>query len=94
MGGTSLNHGVRVVGINPGDCLNEGGMMFLRRYAEKNLGDAERWEEILKDLPGGKAGTSDDMADTIVFLASERARYISGEVLTIDGRVSAGRAVV
>lgn len=94
MGGTSLNHGVRVVGVNPGDCLNERGMMFLRRYAEKNLGDAERWEEILKDLPGGKAGTSDDMANTIVFLSSERARYISGEVLTIDGGVSAGRAVI
>lgn len=94
MGGTSLDHGVRVVGINPGDCVNERGMMFLRRYAEKNLGDADRWEEMLKDLPGGKAATSDDMANTIVFLASARAGYISGEVLTIDGGVSAGRAVI
>lgn len=69
-------------------------MMFLRRYAEKNLGDAERWAESLEGLPGGKAGTSEDMANTIVFLASPRAGYISGEVLTIDGGVSAGRAVI
>lgn len=94
MGGTSLDHGVRVVGINPGDCVNERGVMFLRRYAEKNLGDADRWAESLEDLPGGKAATSQDMANTIVFLASPRAGYISGEVLTIDGGVSAGRAVI
>ena len=94
IGGTSLDHGVRVLGINPGDMVNERGMMFLKRYAEKNLGDADRWEEMLRDLPGGRAATSEDMANTIVFFASDRAGYISGEVLTIDGGVSAGRAVI
>ena len=94
MGGASLDHGVRVVGINPGDMVNERGMMFLRRYATRHLGDPERWEEMIQDLPGGRAGTSEDMANTIVFLSSARAGYISGEVLTIDGGVSARRAVI
>ena len=94
IGGTSLDHGVRVVGINPGDMINERGMMFLRRYAAKNLGDPERWREMMADLPGGMAARSEDMANTIVFLASSRAGYISGEVLTIDGGVSARRAVI
>lgn len=94
MGGASLDHGVRVVGINPEDMVNERGMMFLRRYATRHLGDPERWEEMIQDLPGGRAGTSEDMANTIVFLSSARAGYISGEVLTIDGGVSARRAVI
>ncbi len=94
VGGESLDHGVRVVGINPGDMDNERGRMFLRRYALKKWGDAERWREMVDDLPGGRAGTSEDMAASIVFLASPRARYISGVVLTIDGGLSARQAVI
>ncbi len=94
VGGESLDHGVRVVGINPGDMNNERGRMFLRRYAQKKWGDAERWREMIDDLPGGQAGASEDMAAAIVFLASPRARYISGIVLTIDGGLSARRAVI
>ena len=49
---------------------------------------------MIQDLPGGRAATSEDMANTIVYLSSARAGYISGEVLTIDGGVSARRAVI
>ena len=94
VGGQSLDHGVRVVGINPGDMENERGTMFLRRYAKKKWGDAERWREMLEELPGGQAGTSEDMAAAIVFLASSRAQYINGVVLTIDGGLSARQAVI
>ena len=93
-GATSLNHGIRVLGINPGDMENERGIMFLRRQAEKEFGDAERWREKFSDLPGGWAATSEDIANAVVFLASSRARYISGTVLTIDGGLSASQAVV
>ena len=58
LGSESLDHGVRVVGVSPGDMMNERGMMFLRRQAEKETGDAERWRERLKALPGGRAGNS------------------------------------
>ncbi len=94
LGGTSLNHGIRVLGINPGDMENQRGIMFLRRQAEKEFGDAERWREVYSDLPGGSAATSEDIANAVVFLASPRARYISGTVLTIDGGLSASQAVV
>jgi NAD(P)-dependent dehydrogenase (short-subunit alcohol dehydrogenase family) len=94
LGGTSLNDGIRVVGINPGDMENERGIMFLQRQAEKAFGDADRWREMMSDLPGGSAPSSEDMANAIVFLASPRARYISGTVLTIDGGLSASQAVI
>ena len=94
LGGTSLNHGIRVLGINPGDMENERGIMFLRRQAEEEFGDAERWREKVSDLPGGWAATSEDIANAVVFLASPRARYISGTVLTIDGGLSASQAIV
>lgn len=94
VGGTSLDHGIRVVGINPGDMENERGTMFLRRYAKKHLGNAERWREMIQDLPGGRAGKSEDMAAAIVFLASPMAGYINGVVISIDGGLSARQAVI
>ncbi|HBK75480.1 MAG TPA: short-chain dehydrogenase, partial [Gammaproteobacteria bacterium] len=94
LGGDSLDHGIRVVGVSPGDLLNERGIMFLRRQAEEELGDPERWSERLAELPGGRAGASEEVADAIVFLASPRSNYTSGAILTIDGGVSARRAVM
>ena len=94
VGGVSLDHGIRVVGINPGDMENERGRMFLRRYAAKKWGDAERWREMLAELPGGRAGASEEMAHAIVFLASERASYINGVVVSVDGGLSARQAVI
>jgi NAD(P)-dependent dehydrogenase (short-subunit alcohol dehydrogenase family) len=94
LGGVSLDHGVRVLGISPGDMENERGIMFLRRQAEQQFGDPDRWRDIFADLPGGVAARSEDIAKAAVFLASSQARHISGIVLTIDGGLSARQAVI
>lgn len=85
LGGMSLDRGVRVVGVSPGDVLNERGISFLRQQAAETLGDPERWQERLGDQPGKRAATEEDIANAVVFLASDRAGYISGEVLAVDG---------
>jgi NAD(P)-dependent dehydrogenase (short-subunit alcohol dehydrogenase family) len=94
LGGESLDHGVRVVGISPGDMTNERGVEFLRRRAAKELGDPERWRERLSGLPGGRAATSEDVANATAFLASPRAGYVSSTVLTVDDGLGSRCAVI
>ena len=93
LGGESLDHGVRVVGVSPGDMTNERGVEFLHRQAEKEFGDPGRWRERLARLPGRRAATSEEVADAILFLASPRAGYVRGTVLTIDGGLGSRRSV-
>jgi 3-oxoacyl-[acyl-carrier protein] reductase len=40
---------------------------------------------ILKQIPLGRFGSAEDIADAALFLASASARYITGQVLTVDG---------
>ena len=46
---------------------------------------AEVKESILKKIPLGKFGEGEDIAAAVAFLASPEARYITGQVLTVDG---------
>ena len=48
------------------------------------LTDAQR-EHVLKWIPMGRFGTPDEIAPTVVFLTTEEARYITGEVIRVDG---------
>jgi 3-oxoacyl-[acyl-carrier protein] reductase len=41
--------------------------------------------EILKRVPLGTTGQPEDVANGVLFLASDMARYITGHVLVIDG---------
>jgi NAD(P)-dependent dehydrogenase (short-subunit alcohol dehydrogenase family) len=56
-----------------------------RGWAQQTLGDAGRYEELLKQYPFGRAGTVDEVAATVVFLASDRSSYTSGTIVTIEG---------
>ena len=52
--------------------------------------DEKQAEELKKKIPLGYAGTPDDVAAAVAFLASEDARYITGQVLNIDGGMANG----
>ena len=42
-------------------------------------------DDLLSMIPAGKFGEPDDIAQAVLFLASEKAGYITGQVLTVDG---------
>ncbi|MDP2920002.1 MAG: 3-oxoacyl-[acyl-carrier-protein] reductase [Dehalococcoidia bacterium] len=51
----------------------------------------ERRQEMAGKIPAGYLGTPRDVAEAVAFLASEEARYITGQVLTVDGGISLGK---
>ena len=44
--------------------------------------------QLVKTIPAGRLGTTDDIADAVCFLVSERATYINGAALVVDGSKS------
>lgn len=85
LGADSPNYGVRVVGVNPGAIATERIIKLTHLWAQKELGDADRYKEMLSKYPFGRAGEVDEVAPTVVFLASDRSSYTSGTIVTIDG---------
>jgi 2-deoxy-D-gluconate 3-dehydrogenase len=71
------SHGVTVNAIAPG-YISTDNTAALRADADRNA-------SILARIPIGRWGNPDDISSVAVFLASPAARYINGEVLTVDG---------
>ena len=85
LGGRSLHYGVRVVGINPGPVETDRHIYLMKTRARNELGDENRYSELMKDFPLGRAARPREIADMTVFLASDRSAYTSGVIVTIDG---------
>jgi NAD(P)-dependent dehydrogenase (short-subunit alcohol dehydrogenase family) len=91
IGSRTPEHGVRVVGVNPPMVRTERMETVMRGMAQAKLGDADRWEELLRDRPFGRPAEPEEIADMVVFLASERAAYVSGTVIDVDGGIVSRR---
>lgn len=85
VGSTSPADGIRVVGVNPGPILTDRLRLRLKQRAQEELGDPERWEELVKSYPFGRPGDPVEVANTVTFLASPRAGYISGSIVNVEG---------
>jgi len=94
MGGTAPRDGLRVVGINPGPVLTERLMSLTRHRAQTQLGDAEKWQELMKGYAFGRAAKPEEIAWMAAFLASDRSGYTTGTIVTIDGGGSSRRSAL
>ncbi len=72
------SRGITVNAIAPG---------FIDTEMTKQLGESQR-QELLKRIPLGYLGSPGDVAEVVAFLASEEARYITGQVINVNGGMS------
>jgi 3-oxoacyl-[acyl-carrier protein] reductase len=63
------------------NCVAPG---FIKTPMTDALTDEVR-AQLLKDVPMGRLGTAEDIANTVVFLASDEAGYITGQTIHVNG---------
>lgn len=89
LGMDAVKHGVRVVGINPGNTETERQTVRWKARAKDKFGDENRWRELVSHYPQGRLGSVDEIAAMAVFLCSDRSAYTNATVVTVDGGWSA-----
>jgi 3-oxoacyl-[acyl-carrier protein] reductase len=71
---------IRVNCVAPGSIYFEGGLWDAVRQ-----NDREMYDRVVSEIPFGRMGKPEEVADTIVFLVSSRAAWVSGATLVVDG---------
>ncbi len=69
-------YGIRVNAVSPGWI----GTETLRKKSD-------RWRHAVEEIPVGRLGTPEDVAEAVLFLVSDVAGYITGEILDVNGGI-------
>src|SRR5204863_4751255 len=76
------HHGIRVNGVAPG--------VVDTPIAELVVHNPELAPQYLKTIPLGRFGQPEDIANVVLFLASDAASYVTGQSLVVDGGQTLG----
>lgn len=69
--------GIRVNAVSPGAVMTD----MMRGFSQQEL------DALREEIPMGALGTPEDIAQAVVFLASDQAKYITGQVLGVNGGI-------
>jgi 3-oxoacyl-[acyl-carrier protein] reductase len=79
-------HNILVTGVNPGPIRTERWDGILVRWgAAKGVTPEEAERDILRGVPLRRAGTAEEVANLVVFLASNLSSYVTGTTIAVDG---------
>jgi 3-oxoacyl-[acyl-carrier protein] reductase len=86
-----IGEGIRVNAVLPGRTVTR---LWRRRAAEMAQRDGTTEQEVLarfaEDIPLGRFGTAEEVADVAAFLASPRSAYVVGQSVAADGGIARG----
>lgn len=97
LAGHFAKDGVLVNTVCPGPVHSESWEANVRRLAlERGAGFDDAWQQVEREesakIPLGRVGEGEDVAGLVVFLASERARWITGSCFHVNGGKLSGIA--
>lgn len=77
--------GIRVNVVSPGDIIFPGGSWDIAREENGKL-----WEAIVRENPFRRLGKPEEIADVVAFVASNRASFMTGANVLVDGGATSG----
>jgi NAD(P)-dependent dehydrogenase (short-subunit alcohol dehydrogenase family) len=88
----ALGYGIRVNSVHPGLIDTEMGAMVFQDLVDIGMVASveEGREYILGQISLGRLGSVDDVANTVLFLASDASSYVTGAEFVVDGGLTAG----
>ncbi len=77
---------VLINAVNPGPVDTDRWWGLVRTMSrEKGISEDEAQARAIRSIPMGRLCTSEEVADMVVFLASERASFVTGASISMDG---------